>query len=355
MKAAIFHGVGQPIEVREIPVPSAGPGQVLIRVKTSGICGGDMQRVSGVFKVKTPIILGHEPAGEIAAIGEDVPGFAVGDAVGVNPFPLCGSCYWCSRGMENLCVNITKAIGQSREYDPEGPMIGQGAYAEYMLAERSQLFKIPPGIPPLAGTVITSAGGTIFHAIRKGGVDVADTVAIYGIGDLGSMGIQFLKLIGARVVCVDIMDEKLQLAKRLGADEVINAKKEDPVKTIRELTDGRGADVALEVIGLKKTMEQAIESVRKGGRIVDVGSVMDPISLNMAPSPVKFEGFSLSKEVTLMTVTHFTRADLAKLLEIAATGKVDFTTGTKSVALYDINSAFEDKKSGTQLRVVVTP
>jgi D-arabinose 1-dehydrogenase-like Zn-dependent alcohol dehydrogenase len=355
LKAAIFYGVGQPMEVRDIPVPSVKPNEVLVRISTSGICGGDMQRVNGTLKVKSPIILGHEPAGEVEEVGQNVSGVAKGDLVGVNPFPICGDCYWCARGMENLCVNITKAIGQSVAYDPAGSMTGQGAYADYVLADRSQVFKLPAGVPAVAGSVMTSAGGTIFHAIRKGGVELGDTVAIFGVGDLGSMGIQFLKLMGVRVICVDVLDEKLELARRFGADAVINSSREDPVRKIRELTDGRGADVAFEVIGLRKTMEQAIESVRKGGRIVDVGSVMDPILLNMAPSPGKFEGFSLSKEVTLMTVTHFTRADLAKLLEIAASGWIDFETGTKRIRLDDINGAFEAKKAGKQLRVVVTP
>jgi propanol-preferring alcohol dehydrogenase len=355
MRAAVFYGVERPIKVEEVGAPQISSGEVLVKVSSCGICGGDMQRVLGTFKVVTPVILGHEPAGVVSKVGDGVEGFEEGERVGISPIPTCGTCFYCSRGMDNLCVNITKAMGQSVAYVRDQSLYGQGAYAEYAVVKPRQLFKLPSGVRVEAGSVISASAGTVYHAIKKAAIRVGETVAIFGFGDLGSQAVQFLNLMGVRVIVVDLLDEKLRMAKELGADEGINAGEEDPVKKIRELTEGRGADAAFEVIGLRKTMEQAIECVRKGGRIVDIGSVMEPVTLKMAPSPQKMEGFSLSKEVTLMTVTHFAQSDLSELLGIASSGKLNFELGTAKLPLDEINEAFDAKKHGNNLRVLVVP
>ncbi len=355
MKGAVFYGPGKPIKVLEVGEPKISDNEVLIRVGSCGICGGDMQRVLGTLPVVTPVILGHEPAGTIAKVGKNVEGFAEGEKIGINPLLTCGRCFYCSRGMDNLCVNITKVMGQSVAYEPGKPLRGQGAYAEFLIVEPSQLFRLPPGVSIEVGSVICVSMGTVYHGIKKAGIRAGETVVIYGFGDLGSQGVQLLRLMGARVIVVDIMDAKLEMAKKLGADHTINAKQEDPVAAVKELTEGIGADAALEVIGFKTTMEQAIESVRKGGRIVDVGSVMEPVMLKMAPSPQKLEGFSLSKELTLSTITHYTRVELSELLGIVASGKLNLELGTARVPLDEINEAFETKRQSKGLRVLVVP
>lgn len=158
---------------------------------------------------------------------------------------------------------------------------------------------------------------------------------------------------GARVIAVDIVQEKVQMASVLGADGVINAKQKDPVREVKRLTEGRGADVAFEVVGLTETMLHAIDSVRRGGKIMDIGSLAEPISLRMSPSSDK--GLSISKELSLMTVAHCSRADMAKLLELVAANKIDFDTGTATVPLDDIHKGFEMKAGGQYLRVLIAP
>ncbi len=158
---------------------------------------------------------------------------------------------------------------------------------------------------------------------------------------------------GVRVIAVDIVEEKLDMARKLGAEVVINAQEKDPVKEVKSLTEGRGADLAFEIIGLPMTMLQAIDSVRRGGKIMDVGSIMEPISLKMMG--FVDEGLSLTKELTLMTVSHCSQADMAKLLELISIRKIDFELGTAKVPLSDINLGFQMKKEGKYLRVLITP
>jgi threonine dehydrogenase-like Zn-dependent dehydrogenase len=201
--------------------------------------------------------------------------------------------------------------------------------------------------------VLTAPTGTAYHAIRLAAVTAGDTAVVYGTGCLGTQAIQLLKIMGARVICVDIAEDKLGMASQLGADVVIDADTTDPVVEVRELTDGRGADVAFEFIGLPQTVLQAIDSVRKGGRVLDIGSLAEPITLSM--SPFRDTGLSMSKELSLMTVSHCSRAEMTKLLELVAENGIDFEMGTAMVPLEDIHRGFEMKTSGHYLRVVVNP
>jgi threonine dehydrogenase-like Zn-dependent dehydrogenase len=161
---------------------------------------------------------------------------------------------------------------------------------------------------------MTASTGTAFHAITLADIHAGDTVAVYGVGCLGTQALQLMKIMGATVFVVDIREGKLDAAKKLGADVVINASETDPVKKIRELTGGRGADAAFEIIGLPVTMLQAIDSVRPAGKIIDVGSVMEPIQLKMMP--FIDEGLVLNKELTLMTISHCSGKDMVKLMDI---------------------------------------
>ena len=342
MKAAVFYEPKEALRVEEVKIPEITPREVLVKIRTCGLCRGDLQRVAGLIKIKTPIILGHEPAGTVVEVGSEVKGFHEGENVFMFAVG-CGECYYCRIGKDNLCENIAQAFGIGRD----------GAYAEYAKASPKELFKLPEGMPWEAGSVLSASLGTVFHAIRLAQVSPGDTAVIYGAGCLGTQAVQLLKIMGVRVIAVDIVEEKLDMARKLGAEVVINAQEKDPVKEVKSLTEGRGADVAFEVIGLPKTMLQAIDSVRKGGRIMDIGSIAEPISLKMMG--FVDEGLSLSKELTLMTVTHCSQADMAKLLELISIRKIDFELGTAKVPLSDINLGFQMKKEGKYLRVLVTP
>jgi len=343
MKAAVFYQPNQPLRVQDVPMPEISAREVLVKIVSCGICRGDVQRLQGSIKLKrTPIILGHEPAGIVAKVGSEVEGWKEGEPVALFAVG-CGECYYCKIGKDNVCVDIASGLGLERD----------GAYAEYVKVPAKQLYRLPEGLPVEAGSVITASTGTAYHAIRLADVQAGDTAVIYGAGCLGTQALQLLKLMGASVIAVDVAEEKLDMAAKLGADVVINAKEKDPVKVVKSLTEGRGADVSFEVIGLARTMLQAIDSVRPGGKIVDIGSVMEPITLKMMP--FIDEGLSLNKELTLMTVSHCTRKDMLKLLEILASRKIDFETGTVKVPLDDINRGFKVKEEGKALRVLVTP
>jgi 2-desacetyl-2-hydroxyethyl bacteriochlorophyllide A dehydrogenase len=302
-----------------------------------------VQRLTGEIKVKElPRILGHEPAGTIVEVGSQVHGFSVGDEVFMFATG-CGECYYCKIGKDNVCDKIADGFGLGRD----------GAYANYVIAYPKELFKLPPGLPHEAGSVLTAPTGTAFHAIRLAQVVPGDTAAVFGTGCLGTQAIQILKIVGARVIAVDVFEEKLQMAASLGAKEVVNAREKDPVKEVKRLTDGRGADVSFDFAGLTKTMLQAIDCVRRGGTIMNVGSLSEPLNLSM--SPFYDTGLSLTKELTLKTVSHCSRADMTKLLELVANHKLDFHTGTAMMPLAEIIEGFEMKKSGKYLRVVITP
>jgi propanol-preferring alcohol dehydrogenase len=342
MKAAVFYNPNEPLRVEDVPIPRITPQEVLVKIRTCGICRGDLNRINGFVKVDTPFILGHEPAGTIVEVGSEVEGLYAGDEIFMFAVG-CGECYYCRIGKDNICDQLVKGFGIGRD----------GCYAEYAKAYPRECFKLPKGLNWTAGSVLTASTGTTFHAIRLANVSPGDTAVIYGTGCLGTQAIQLLKTMGVRVIAVDIVDEKLDMAQQLGADVVIHALAKDPVKEVKSLTEGRGADIAFEVVGLPKTILQAIDSVRKGGKIVDVGSLSEPFSLKMMP--FADEGLALSKELSLMTVSHCSRADMTRLLGLLRIRELDFETGTLKVPLDDINEAFEIKRKGKYLRVVVTP
>jgi 2-desacetyl-2-hydroxyethyl bacteriochlorophyllide A dehydrogenase len=343
MKAAVFYGPDVGLKLEDIPVPKITPQQVLVQVKTCGICSGDVQRLKGEIKVRqVPRVLGHEPAGTVAEVGSEVQGFKPGDEVFLFATG-CGECYYCRIGKDNVCDKIADGFGLGRD----------GAYAEYVVAYPKELFKLPSGVPHEAGSVMTAPTGTAFHAIRLAQVSPGDTVAVYGTGCLGTQAIQLLKIMGARVIAVDIVEEKLSMAQQLGAAVTINAREKDPVQEVKKMTDGRGSDSAFDFAGLPKTLSQAIDSTRRGGKIMSVGSLAEPLNLSL--SPFYDTGLAMTKEQSLMTVSHCSRADMAKLLEVTSIHKLDFHTGSVKVPLSEIHRGFEIKKHGTGFRVIVVP
>ena len=342
MRAAVFHAYNEPFVLEDKPVPEVGRQDVLVKISSCGICRGDLQRFTGGIEVPLPLVLGHEPAGVVEEVGSEVANVKPGDRVVLFAVG-CGECYYCKIGKDNVCDHIAEGFGL--QYD--------GAYAEYTRVPSGQVFKLPDNVPLEAGSVVTASTGTTFHAIRQVGVQPGDTAVIFGVGCLGSQALQLLKFLGARVVVVDVRDEKVELAKKLGADVAINSREHDPVDTVRDLTGGRGADVAFEVIGLPQTINQALDCMRRGGKVVDIGSVMEPVEIRMMP--FLEGGLSLTKELTLMTIAHCTQADMTKLMEVLAVADIDFETGTVKVPLDDINHGFDVKKEGKYARVLITP
>jgi 6-hydroxycyclohex-1-ene-1-carbonyl-CoA dehydrogenase len=270
----VFHGAGHPLDVGEVPTPEPGPGEALIRVAGCGLCHTDLHYLDhGVKTFKTPpLILGHEAAGTVADLGRGVKGRAVGDRVLIPAVLSCGRCRYCRQGRENLCDQLSM-LGNNVD----------GAYAEYVVAPAAELVPVPDGIPLEQACVIADAVSTPYHAVtRRGRVKAGDVVAVVGCGGVGLNVVQCAFASGARVIAVDVNDQRLETARRLGAWETLNPKAVQRVdKRVRELSGG-GVDVAFEAIGSPATMQMAYGLLRRGGRLCVIGYSAEEVALSAA-------------------------------------------------------------------------
>ncbi len=269
MKAVRMVEVGKPLELHEIPIPSIGERDILVRVRAAGICHSDVHYRAGRSPVRPlPLTLGHEVAGEVTQLGAQVTGVKVGDRVCLHYNLTCGDCYYCSTGNEQFCG--------------KGLMLGHytnGGYAEYIAVPARNAIPLPAEIPFEQGATLMCASATSFHALRKSRLKGGETVAIVGVGGLGMSAVQLARALGAlEVYAVDIHEEKLALAASYGAIPV-NARQVNPVAEIRRQTKGKGVDVALELIGLPQTMQQAVQSLAPMGRAVIAGISDQPLEI----------------------------------------------------------------------------
>lgn len=271
MKAAILTKLNAPLEIGDVPVPTLEHGEVLVKTEACGICGTDLHIVEGTgYKPKLPHILGHEPAGVVAAVAPGVEKLKVGDRVVPNIFFTCGKCFYCRTNRETLCTDFKGALG-----------VGiNGGYATYFKAPEKNLFLLPEKIPFEVGAVIADAVVTAVHAVRRRAkVSGGDRVLVIGIGGVGQSVIQVAKVSGAKVFAVGRKSSRLTKAKELGADETIDSSKVDVGKAARDLTGGSGVDIVIDNVGSRESLEQAFSSVRPGGRVVTIGETDDTIPL----------------------------------------------------------------------------
>ena len=270
MRAVRLIQFGKPMELQEIPIPDIGEKDILIHIRAAGICHSDAHYRAGRSTMgMMPITLGHEVAGVVEKIGVQVSTHKVGDRVCLHYNISCGNCYYCNTGNDQFCDSV-KMIGHHLD----------GGYAECIAVPARNAIHLPDEIPFEEGATLMCASATALHALSKSRVKAGETVAVFGVGGLGMSAIQLAKASGAvEVFAVDIQLDKLELASEYGAIP-INASRVDAVEKIRKLTKGKGLDVALEMIGLRKTMEQAIDSVGYLGRAVMVGLNQQPIQIN---------------------------------------------------------------------------
>jgi 2-desacetyl-2-hydroxyethyl bacteriochlorophyllide A dehydrogenase len=342
MRAARFYSVGEPLKIDLIPIPELGSGDVLIGVKVCGICGSDIHIVyEGVTPTAySPIILGHEPSGVIAVLGPEVEGWKVGDRVTINPFLTCGKCINCLSGNSQICLS-RRVIGIHTE----------GGLAEFLKVPSKNLVHLPEPIPFDQGGIAVDAVATPFHAItNRGALKVGEKVAVFGCGGLGIHGVQIAKVCGASmVIAVDTIDSVLERAKKVGADEVINPKREKPTQKIKEMTGGMGVDLALEFIGLKETIEQAVGCVRGGGRTVVVGLGSENISLLPPTTFVRLE-------LSLLGSYGSTTLEIQSVVDLVASGKLSLADSiTERFPLEEVNKGLDHlhKKIGNPIRIVI--
>ncbi len=266
MKAVLFPGNKQ-VDVVDRPDPRPGPGEVVIKTRASAICRSDMGLYYGTSNIvggeaagKGLVVPGHEPAGEVVEVGSDVTAVRTGDRVAVHLAIGCGQCRYCLEGYDFLCPTW-KCLG----FDIDG------GDADYLVVPARNCLKLPDQITFEVGAVMTDMVGTQHDAQRRLNVSGATTLAIFGLGPMGGAGVLVGKARGARVIAVDLLDSRLELARELGADEVVNSKEEDPVARLRALTDGEGVDIAIDSSGNPAGQNAALDSARKFGSVAFIG------------------------------------------------------------------------------------
>lgn len=327
MRTAVVRELGTPAQVEDRPVPQPGPGQILVRLEACGLCHTDIHAMRGDWPVKPslPLVPGHEGVGIVEQLGEGVTNRQVGQRVAMPWLGhACGECRYCVDGRENLC---------EQQYN-NGYAV-DGGYAEYMLADARFAVVVPDGVTPLDAAPLTCAGVTTYAAIKNAHVVPGETVAVFGVGGLGHLAVQYARLVGAKVIAVDVTEEKLALASELGADHTVNARTSDPVKAIRDLG---GADVAVVLAVAPSVFRQSFDALNRGGRLVLVSLPADgTITL-----PI-FE--TVLKGISVLGSIVGTRQDLIEVFALHAAGRTRVITQTRD--LEQVNTAVDEVLEGT--------
>jgi threonine dehydrogenase-like Zn-dependent dehydrogenase len=332
MKAVAFRRPGVvEIEERKKPVPRAG--EAVIRITTTTICGTDVHIVKGEYPVKPGLVLGHEPVGVIDALGDGLEDeYAVGQRVVVGAITPCGQCFYCLNGVHSQCRG---ALGGWRF----GNTI-DGAWAEYLLVPdaRANLALIPDGLSDEEVVLVTDILSTGLSGAESGNVRVGDSVAVFAQGPIGLCATLGASLRGAALIIgVDSVPARLDMARRFGANVVINFKEQDPIAAIKQLTDGRGADVTIEALGQQVTFENALRATRPGGTLSSLGVYSGKV---VAPYEAFYAGLGDQKIVT--TLCPGGKERMRRLMAMVAARRIDLSPlVTHHFALDDIHDALD--------------
>ena len=361
MKAAIFRKPHEPLTIESVEIDKPSGREVLVRTAATGVCHSDLHVVDGQgrWPLDRPIVLGHEGAGVVEAVGADVTTLRPGDHVVACLSGFCGSCAQCLAGHPNLCVGglVTRPDAApprlSQKGEPLRQFIGISSYAERMLLHENSVVKIDPALPldraALVGCgVLTGVGA----ALRTSGLQAGQTVAVFGCGGVGLAIVQGARIGGARqIIGVDVFDGKLEMAKRVGATHVVNSANDDPVTAVRALTGGAGVDHAFEAVGNARLVRQAIESLAIRGTATIVG-VLPP------DATIEFPWMAIRPECRVQTSrmgSNRFRLDIPLYLEFYRQGRLLLDEMvTRRGRLEDINEAFRAMKAGEVARTVLT-
>ena len=326
MKAAVVEELGQPLVVKEVARPIAGPGEIVVRVETVGLCHTDIHAAHGDWPVKptAPFIPGHEGIGIVEQLGAGVTEVALGDRVAMPWLGYaCGTCEYCISGWETLCLE-QKNTGYSFDC----------GFAEYAKAYGRYVVKVPAGVDPIDAAPLTCAGVTTYKAVKVAGTRSSDLVAVFGVGGLGHLAIQYARIAGGRVIAVDVHEEKLELARELGAEFTVNAAHEDPVAAIQKLG---GANQAIALAVAPKAFEQAYGSLRRHGTLVFVALPAE----NTVALPI-FQ--TVLNGITVVGSIVGTRLDLREVFELHAAGMTKVITEVRT--LETVNESIDDVEAG---------
>ena len=342
MIAARLVAPRRPLEIHEVPIPEPGPGELLVQVRACGLCGTDLHlAIEGTLPVaRTPITLGHEAAGVVAACGAGVK-FEPGNRVALFPAASCGACRYCHAGRESLC-DASSVYGMARD----------GALAQFVAVPADSVIALPRAVPFDLGAVVTDGIATPFHALRRRAeLRAGEVVGVFGCGGLGTHAIQLARMMGAAyVVAIDTDPRARERAQRLGADLTVDPANEDPRAAIRAAVGG-GLDVALECVGLAATVELAIRCLAKCGRAVLVGVGVDRPRLPPLASLV-------GREQTIMGSFGMDRADIEDLYALIVAGRLDLSESISArFPLQQADAALQHlaRKEDGVVRVVVEP
>ncbi|MFB6155207.1 MAG: zinc-binding dehydrogenase [Haloferacaceae archaeon] len=334
MRAARYHGEHD-LRVEDVDPPDPGDGEVLVDLRTASVCGSDVNYLKGkTSPANSPITLGHEGAGVVAEVGANVDSVDPGDRVVVHYVESCGTCRPCNRGHDNRCRN-RQSVGHHVD----------GTFAEAVALPERAVMALPEEVPFSWGSVAGCAVSTAYHALDRADVRPGDTVVVFGAGGVGQHAVMWADFLGAgRTVAVDLLDHQLAAAADHGADVTLNPERDDVLDRVAEVTDGWGADVAVECSGSPAAMEQAVAAVNgengyESGTVVSVGIQTEDISV----------GFGDVREGALKVSGDHRRADLEEVLALLASGAVDLSPSvTHEVDLEDVQDGVDLMTAGEE-------
>jgi S-(hydroxymethyl)glutathione dehydrogenase / alcohol dehydrogenase len=359
MRAAVLNSIPGQLDIEEVDIASPGPREVLLRVAAAGLCHSDLHFMEGKYPYMTPTVLGHESAGVVESVGDQVTYVQPGDHVITCLSVYCGNCENCLTGRTSICSNAASTNRSpdqpprlSRNGEPVHQFLKMSSFAEHMLVHEHGVVKIRDDMPldraALIGCGVTTGLGAVFNTAK---VEPGTTVAVIGCGGIGLNAIQGARIAGAaRIVAIDMLDNKLELASQFGATDLVNAIGTDPVREVLDLTGG-GVHYAFEAIGLKIAAEQAFNMLRAGGTATVIGMI--PVGQS-----IELPGVSFLAERRIqgsnMGSNRF-RVDMPRYVDMYLDGrlKLDELVSAR-IGLDEVNDGFENMKSGSVARSVIT-
>ncbi|MGW2702191.1 Zn-dependent alcohol dehydrogenase [Streptomyces sp. NPDC001340] len=356
VRAAVLPAIGAPLKITDIELPEPGPGQVRVRLAAAGVCHSDLSLSNGTLRVPVPVVLGHEGAGTVVAVGEGVTHVSPGSPVVLNWAPSCGTCHACTLGEVWLCANALNGTADVYARTADGtdlhPGLNVAAFAEETVVASSCVLPLPEGVPltdaALLGCAVLTGYGAVHHSAK---VRPDETVAVFGVGGVGLATLQSARIAGAsRIIAVDVSPEKEELARAAGATDFVLASDTTP-REIRALTDKQGVDVSVECVGRAVTIRAAWESTRRGGRttVVGIGGKDQEVTFNA------LELFQWGRTLSGCVYGNTDPArDLPVLAEHVREGRLDLSAlVTERIALEGIPAAFENMLAGKGGRSLV--
>jgi S-(hydroxymethyl)glutathione dehydrogenase/alcohol dehydrogenase len=357
VRAAVLPAVGAALEIADIDLPDPGPGQVRVRLAAAGVCHSDLSLSNGTMRVPVPAVLGHEGAGTVVAVGEGVAHVSPGDSVVLNWAPSCGTCHACTLGEVWLCANALNGAAdvyahRASDGSDLHPGLNVAAFAEETVVSAACVLPLPEGIPltdaALLGCAVLTGYGAVHHSAR---VRAGETVAVFGVGGVGLATLQAARIAGAaKIVAVDVSQEKEELARAAGATDYVVAS-ENTAREIRALTGRQRVDVAVECVGRAVTIRTAWESTRRGGRTTVVG-------IGGKDQQVTFNALELFHWGRTLSGCVYGNSDPAKDLPVLAehvrAGRLDLgALVTERIGLDGIPAAFENMLAGKGGRALI--